>query len=228
LLQMNGLARRALRACLFWVLGLAALVFIPAWTLDYWQAWLFITVFACASVTITVDLAIQNPRLLESRLRVGPQAEKEPAQKIITLIVFFGFFSMLVFAGLDHRVGWSSVPASVSVMGDALIVLGSLLFFVVLRENPFSTATIRIVESQTIISTGPYARVRHPMYTGMLVFLAGIPLALGSWWGLFAVLAMLPAFIWRLLDEERLLRQRLPGYTGYQREVKYRLLPYIW
>jgi protein-S-isoprenylcysteine O-methyltransferase Ste14 len=225
---MNGLTRRTLRSCFCGVLGLAALVFIPACTLDYWQAWLFIAVFACAWAAITVDLAIHDPRLLENRLNVGPQAEKEPAQKTIMLLVFFGFISMLVFAGLDHRMGWSSVPASVSVIGDTLVVVGFLVIFVVLRENPFSASTILIVEKQMVISTGPYARVRHPMYAGMLVGLAGIPLGLGSWWGLFALLILLPAFIWRLLDEERLLRQRLPGYTGYQREVKYRLVPYIW
>jgi len=185
-------------------------------------------VFACAAAVIVVYLAIHSPQLLESRLNVGPKAEKEPAQKIILLLLNFTFISMLVFAGLDHRMRWSSVPVSVSIMGDVLIGVGYLLIFVVLRENPFSASTIRIVEGQTVISTGPYSCVRHPMYAGMLVMLAGIPLALDSWWGLLASLAMLAVFIWRILDEERLLRQDLPGYTGYQRKVKYRLIPYIW
>jgi len=135
---------------------------------------------------------------------------------------------MLVFPVLDHRFGWSSVPASVSVLGDALIALAFLFIFFVFKENSYGASTIQIAEGQTVVSTGPYALVRHPMYAGALVMLIGTPLALGSWWGLFAVLLILPVLIWRLLDEERFLRQNLAGYAEYQTKVKYRLLPFIW
>jgi protein-S-isoprenylcysteine O-methyltransferase Ste14 len=120
------------------------------------------------------------------------------------------------------------VPASVSVLGDALIALAFLFIFFVFKENSYGASTIQIAEGQTVISTGPYALVRHPMYAGALVMLIGTPLALGSWWGLFAVLLILPVLIWRLLDEERFLRQNLAGYAEYQTKVKYRLLPFIW
>jgi len=139
-----------------------------------------------------------------------------------------GFIAMLVFPVLDHRFGWSSVPASVSVLGDALIALAFLFIFFVFKENSYGASTIQIAEGQTVVSTGPYALVRHPMYAGALVMLIGTPLALGSWWGLFAVLLILPVLIWRLLDEERFLRQNLAGYAEYQTKVKYRLLPFIW
>jgi protein-S-isoprenylcysteine O-methyltransferase Ste14 len=135
---------------------------------------------------------------------------------------------MLVFPVLDHRFGWSSVPASVSVLGDALIALAFLFIFFVFKENSYGASTIQIAEGQTVVSTGPYALVRHPMYAGALIMLIGTPLALGSWWGLFAVLLILPVLIWRLLDEERFLRQNLAGYAEYQTKVKYRLLPFIW
>jgi len=135
---------------------------------------------------------------------------------------------MLVFPVLDHRFGWSSVPASVSVLGDALIALAFLFIFFVFKENSYGASTIQIAEGQTVISTGPYALVRHPMYAGALVMLIGTPIALGSWWGLFAVLLILPVLIWRLLDEERFLRQNLAGYAEYQTKVRYRLLPCIW
>jgi protein-S-isoprenylcysteine O-methyltransferase Ste14 len=217
-----------LRSSLFGIVALAALLFIPAGTFDYWQAWLFMAVFVCTSGATTVYLAICDPKLLERRMNVGPRAEKEPAQKIIMVLAMLGFIAMLVFPALDHRFGWSSVSASVSLLGDALIALGFLFIFFVFRENSYGASTIQIAEGQTVISTGPYALVRHPMYAGALVMSVGIPLALGSWWGLFVLLLLLPVLIWRLLDEERFLRQNLPGYTDYQTKVKYRLLPFIW
>jgi protein-S-isoprenylcysteine O-methyltransferase Ste14 len=210
------------------MLALAAFVFIPAWTFDYWQAWVFMAVFACVSAAIVVYLAIHNPQLLESRINMGPQAEKEPSQKVIMLLLFFEVISMVVFAGIDYRMKWSPVPESVSVMGDALMVAGLLLIFVVLRANPYSASTIRVVEHQAVISTGPYARVRHPMYAGKFVMFAGVPIALCSWWGLFAIPVIVITFIFRLFYEERLLAQKLSGYTEYQAKVKYRLIPFIW
>jgi protein-S-isoprenylcysteine O-methyltransferase Ste14 len=225
---MNDVTRRALRSSLFGIPALAALLFIPAWTLAYWQAWLFMAVFVCASGALTVYLAIHDPKLLERRMNVGPRAEKEPTQKIIMVLATLGFIAMLVFPALDYRFGWSPVPASVSVLGDALIALGFLFTFFVFKENSYGASTIQIAEGQTVISTGPYAFVRHPMYAAALVMLLGIPLALGSWWGLFALLLVLPVLIWRLLDEERFLRQNLPGYPEYQAKVKYRLLPFVW
>jgi protein-S-isoprenylcysteine O-methyltransferase Ste14 len=225
---MNDVTRRALRSSLFGIPALAALLFIPAWTLAYWQAWLFMAVFVCASGALTVYLAIHDPKLLERRMNVGPRAEKEPAQKIIMVLATLGFIAMLVFPALDYRFGWSPVPASVSVLGDALIALGFLFTFFVFKENSYGASTIQIAEGQTVISTGPYAFVRHPMYAAALVMLLGIPLALGSWWGLFALLLVLPVLIWRLLDEERFLRQNLPGYPEYQAKVRYRLLPFVW
>jgi protein-S-isoprenylcysteine O-methyltransferase Ste14 len=225
---MSDVTRRALRSSLVGIVALAALVFIPAGTLDYWQAWLFIAVFVFASGATTVYLAMRDPKLLERRMKVGPRAEKEPAQKIIMVFAMLGFIAMLVFPALDHRFGWSSVPASVSLLGDTLIALGFLFIFFVFRENSYGASTIQIAEGQTVISTGPYALVRHPMYAGALVMLVGIPLALGSWCGLLVLLLLLPVLIWRLLDEERFLRQNLPGYQEYQMKVKYRLLPFIW
>jgi protein-S-isoprenylcysteine O-methyltransferase Ste14 len=185
-------------------------------------------VFVTTSGAITVDLAIRDPKLLERRMHVGPRAEKEPAQKIIVLLAMLGFIAMLVVSVLDHRFGWSSVPASVSVLADGLIALAFLFVFFVFRENSFSASTIQIAEGQTVISTGPYALVRHPMYAGALVMLLALPVALGSWWGLLVVVLKLPVLIWRLLDEERFLRQNLAGYAQYQTKVRYRLLPLIW
>jgi hypothetical protein len=163
---MNDVTRRALRSSLFGVLALAALLFVPAGTLDYWQAWLFMAVFVCTSGAITSYLAIHDPKLLERRMNVGPRAEKEPAQKIIMVLATLGFMAMLVFPVLDHRFGWSPVPAWVSILGDVLIALGFLFIFFVFRENSYGASTIQVTEGQTVIATGPYAFVRHPMYAG--------------------------------------------------------------
>jgi protein-S-isoprenylcysteine O-methyltransferase Ste14 len=225
---MNDVTRRALRSSLFGILALAALLFIPAGTFNYWQAWLFMAVFVCTSDAITVYLAIHDPKLLERRMKVGPRAESEPAQKIIMLFAMLGFIAMLVVPALDHRFGWSSVPASVSVLADVLIALAFLFIFFVFRENSYGASTIQIAEGQTVISTGPYALVRHPMYAGAFVMLVAVPLALGSWWGLLIVLVKLPVLIWRLLDEERFLRHKLAGYADYQTKVTYRILPFVW
>ncbi len=207
---------------------MAALLFIPAGTLAYWQAWAFMAVFVGASAAITAYLAIKDPALLERRMRAGPMAEKEPTQKIIMLLAMTGFVALFVFPAVDYRFGWSSVPPHVSLAGDALIAFGFLLVFLVLRVNTYGASTIQIADGQTVISTGPYAIVRHPMYAGALPLLIGTPIALGSWWGLLIVILIVPALIWRLLDEERFLAENLPGYREYMSKVRFRLVPGIF
>ncbi|MFJ2986235.1 methyltransferase family protein [Collimonas sp. NPDC087041] len=225
---MNSLNSRALRSSLLGTIALAALLFIPAGTFDYWQGWLFMLVFVGASASITAYLAIHDPKLLERRMNAGPRAEKEPTQKIVIFIALTGFVAMLVFPALDHRFGWSPVPAYISLAGDAFIIVSFLAFFVVLKANTYAASTIQIAEGQQVISTGPYALVRHPMYAGALPLLAGIPLALGAWWGLLMLVFVMPVLVWRLLDEEKFLRKNLAGYADYCEKVPYRLLPFIW
>jgi protein-S-isoprenylcysteine O-methyltransferase Ste14 len=128
----------------------------------------------------------------------------------------------------DRRFGWSSVPLSVIVLGDLLVAVGFYLIFIVYRENTFTSATIEVAEDQHVVSTGPYAVVRHPMYASALLYLFGTPLGLGSYWGLVPFAGILPFLIWRLFDEERFLIQNLPGYAEYRKNVRYRLIPRIW
>jgi protein-S-isoprenylcysteine O-methyltransferase Ste14 len=209
-------------------MAMAALLFVPAGTLDYWQAWAFMAVFVGASTAITVYLAINDPKLLERRMNAGPTAEKETTQKIIMLVAMLGFIALLVVPAFDHRFEWSAVPAYIALSGDALIAFGFLFVFFVLKANTYGASTIQIAEGQQVISTGPYALVRHPMYAGAMPLVVGVPLALGSWWGLSVLFLFVPALIWRLLDEERFLAKHLAGYAQYQDKVKYRLLPLIW
>jgi len=225
---MNSLNGRALRSSVLGTIALAALLFVPAGTLHYWQAWVFMAIFIGATTGITVYLAIRDPALLERRMKAGPAAEGETTQKIIMGIAMTGFLAAIVVPALDHRFGWSAVPVGLALFGDALIALGFLFVFFVLRTNTYGASTIQIAEGQTVISTGPYAMVRHPMYAGAVALLAGVPLALGSWWGLLPLMVLLPALIWRLLDEERFLIGNLPGYAEYRKQVRQRLLPFIW
>jgi protein-S-isoprenylcysteine O-methyltransferase Ste14 len=225
---MTRVNKRALRGLLVLILAMAALLFIPAGTLDYWQAWTFLGVYSTASLAITLYLMKSDPKLLERRMRGGPAAEKEPTQKVIMLLASVGFIGLLIVPALDRRFGWSHMLPAVALVGDGLLALGWLAIFFVFKENSFTSATIELAPDQKVISTGPYALVRHPMYAGGLVMLAGIPIALGSWWGLLVLIATMPALVWRLLDEERFLARNLPGYVEYQKEVRYRLIPHVW
>jgi len=143
-------------------------------------------------------------------------------------ITSLAFVGLLVLPAIDHRLRLPELSPGAALAGNVLVLLGWLGIFFVFRENSFSSATIELASDQRVISTGPYAWMRHPMYAAALVMLLGIPIALGSSWGVLIVVAMLPVLIWRLLDEERFLVRNLPGYAEYQRRVRYRLLPPIW
>jgi protein-S-isoprenylcysteine O-methyltransferase Ste14 len=225
---MTSLNRKAFAGLLCLFVAMAALVFVPAGTLDYWQAWTFLALYFASSVAITLYLMVKDPALMERRMRGGPTAEKEPAQRIIMVLASLGFIGLLVVPALDHRFAWSHMSACMALAGDVLLGLGWLAIFFVFKENSFSSATIELAPDQRVVSTGPFAIVRHPMYAGALVMLLGIPIALGSWWGVLVIVAMLPALIWRLIDEERFLARNLPGYVEYQGKTRYRLIPLIW
>ena len=208
------------------VMGL--LLFVPAGTLRYWQAWVYLAIFTGASGLTTRDLASRDPALLERRMRGGPMAEKRAAQRIIMLCASSGLIALLAVSAFDRRFGWSTVPLGGVVAGHALVAIGFYLIFRVYRENTFTSATIDVSEDQRVISTGPYAIVRHPVYASASLYLFGTPLALGSYWAFVPIVAMMPFLIWRLLDEERFLGRKLPGYTKYRKRVQYRLVPFVW
>jgi protein-S-isoprenylcysteine O-methyltransferase Ste14 len=225
---MSTLHGKAFAGLLFLFFVMASLLFISAGTLDYWQAWTFLAVYFGCSVAISLYLMKADPELLERRMRGGPTAEKEAAQKVIMCFVSLGFIGLLVLPALDHRFAWSQMSPCAALAGDVLVAIGWLAIFFVFKENTFTSATIELAPDQKVISTGPYALVRHPMYSGALVMLAGMPIALGSWWGLLVMVAVMPALIWRLFDEEKFLARNLPGYIEYQNRVRYRLLPRLW
>jgi protein-S-isoprenylcysteine O-methyltransferase Ste14 len=225
---MSELDKKALAGLLQLLIALAVMIFLPAWTLDYWQGWIFLAVFSASVLAITVYLMRNDPKLLERRVYAGPGAEQENSQNIIQSLAALAFVATFVVSVLDHRFAWSTVPPYVSAVGDILVVLGLYFVFLVFKENTFASGTIEVGADQRVVTTGPYALVRHPMYIGALVMLVGVPLALGSLWGLLAIIPMTLVLVWRILDEEKFLAKNLAGYSEYESKVKYRLLPLIW
>jgi protein-S-isoprenylcysteine O-methyltransferase Ste14 len=210
------------------ILVMAGMIFAAAGTLDYWQAWVFLACYFAASVAISLWLIRHDPALLERRMRGGPLAEGEQSQKIIMTVVSLGFIALLVVPGLDRRYGWSEAPLVAAFFGNLLLVIGWLGIFWVFRTNTYAAATIQVTSDQQLVSTGPYAIVRHPMYAAAFLMLLGIPISLGSWWGALVIVIWIPALGWRLLDEERLLVRDLAGYGEYRQTVPWRLIPFLW
>ena len=224
----TNLAGRAWLSLVILAAIMGLLIFGFAGTVHYWQAWIYLALFFGMSTMITLDLLRRDPALLERRMKGGPTAEQRPQQRLIMLVASLGFVGLHVIPALDIRFKWSAVPPAVVAIGDMLFVVGFGFIARVYRENTYTSATIEVAEGQRVIDTGPYAVVRHPMYASAMVYLIGIPLALGSYWGFLALALMLPVLIWRLVDEERLLARELAGYTDYQRRVRYRLVPFLW
>ena len=207
---------------------LLACLFIPAGTLSYWQAWVFLAVFAVSSQALGIYFLAHDRKLIERRMKIGPVAEQRPVQKIISALFMLGFVGFLVLPAFDHRFGWSPVAPVLSILANAIIVLSFVLFFLVMQSNSYAASTIQVEEGQPVVSTGPYAYVRHPMYSGALLLLAAMPLALGSWLSVLLLVPFFPVLAWRILDEEDFLRKNLPGYAEYMRRVQYRLVPQVW
>jgi protein-S-isoprenylcysteine O-methyltransferase Ste14 len=206
---------------------IALAIFLAAGTIDYWQAWVYLAVGAVTGVPLVV-LITRDPLLLENRTSGGPTAEQRPIQKIIVVCAGLPAIAAFIVPGLDHRFGWSSVPPGLSLVGDLLILLSMWLVYRVFRENSFGSATVEIRQDQTVISTGPYAIVRHPMYASAAVYFVGLPLALGSYWGLIASILTTLGLVWRLSDEEAFLAHNLPGYTEYCAKVRWHLIPGVF
>lgn len=205
------------------ILGL--MLFLPAGTFDYWEAWIYLGVILGPMFFIVLYFLRKDPALLERRIRMR---EKEEKQKIIITIADLFFFIGFLIPGLDHRYHWSEVPESLVIVSDAFIFLGYMAFFWVLRENSYASRIIEVEKGQRVVTTGPYAIVRHPMYLAVLVILLFTPLALGSFWALIFFLPLPPLIIFRLLNEEEVLSRELPGYREYCQRTPYRLFPFIW
>ncbi len=224
----NRLVIRVLRAHLLMFVIIAALLFGPAGSINYWQGWVFLFLFVSLSLTVSLYLVYKDPELLERRLNIGPLAEQQNGQRLAMFCILVGSLGLVFLGCIDHLKNWSSMPTPLVLFGDFLVAAGWLIFFEVFAENSFASATVELAEDQKVVSTGLYGHVRHPMYAGAFIMLSGVPLALGTWWALIISALMMAALVWRLLAEEQFLSTHLPGYCDYRDQVPYRLFPRIW
>ncbi len=208
--------------------AMGAALFLPAWTLRWWQAWLLLIVFCGASLAITLRLLAHDPELLERRVRGGPAAEKQRRQQAIQAVAGLAFLATCVVPALDRRFGWTHAPSALALAGDAIVALGFWIVWRVFEANTYTSATIEIAREQRVITTGPYALVRHPMYSGGVLVVLGMPFALGSFVGLAPVVVLVAGIVARLLEEERFLAEHLPGYEAYRTTTRWRLVPRVW
>jgi protein-S-isoprenylcysteine O-methyltransferase Ste14 len=202
-------------------------LFLSAGTLAYWQAWTYLAVTLLASVPY-VRLMLRDPVLREGRTKLGPLAEKRPIQKIIVALSAVPGIALFIVPGLDYRFHWSSMSFGLTLAGDVLIFLSMWMVYRVVKENSFGSATIEVSEKQKVISTGPYAIVRNPMYASALVYFIGMSLALGSYWTLLPAALTALGLVWRLFDEEKFLAANLSGYKEYCSKVRWHLVPRIF
>ncbi len=227
-MDSSGNAKATLTAILRLVFGIpiiGALFFLPAGTLDYWQAWAWLaTLFIPMGISLVYLLKI-DPKLLERRTRTN---ETRPEQRRIIMASVVYLLIIFILPGFDVRNGWSNVPAWLCLAADGIVLASYILYVLVLRANTYASRVIEVEQGQQVISSGPYAFVRHPMYLSMILMMTASPLALGSYW------AMLPSVLFILLlaarakNEEELLQKELQGYNEYMQKTRYRLFPGVW
>ncbi len=204
------------------VMGL--ILFLPAGSLKYWQGWIWWLVISAITLFITAFFIKKDPGLLSRRMKVK---EKEPQPFIIRSLSLLSMSAYLI-PGFDYRFHWSAVPVGVVIAANAIVLIGYIFIFFVFKENSYASTVIQVEEEQEIISTGPYAIVRHPMYMGLLLMNLFTPLALGSYWALIFASLFIPTIIFRIRKEEEVLLRCLPGYADYCLKARYRLIPSIW
>jgi len=202
-----------------------SLLFLPAGSFGFWQGWVYFTITLAFILSTLGYLYRNDPQLIERRLRRDETVrEQKLIMKLIAAIMLIAF----LLPGFDHRFGWSHLPLWLTILSQAFVLGGYLMIFWTLKSNSFAASTIRVEAGQRVISTGPYRLVRHPMYLGVDVWLLSTPVALGSYFALPVFALLIPLIVVRLLNEEKVLRQELPGYSDYCLHTRYRLVPYLW
>ncbi|NJD51881.1 MAG: isoprenylcysteine carboxylmethyltransferase family protein [Candidatus Methanoperedens sp.] len=223
--EIPGLKKQVILRFIMVLIFIGLMLFLPAGTLYYWQAWIYCGILFIPMFFMLSYLLKKDPELLERRMRMREKEEKQKSIQIFTTIFFFIGF---IIPGLDYRYHWSNVPVILVIAANAIVLSGYIFVFFVFRENSYASRIIEVEKGQKVITTGPYALVRHPMYLGVLLMFLFTPLALGSYWALFFFLPLLPLIVLRILNEEEVLLRELPGYEEYCMKTKYRLIPFIW
>jgi len=223
--DLKALKKLALSRYLMLFPVLGACFFLPAWSLKYWEGWLYILVIAAPVAIFGLYLFKNDPKLFERRMRTR---EKRKEQKLVLKLSVLCFPFVFALPGFDKRFGWSKVPLLVELISFGLVLLGYFMVTSVFRANSYASRVIEVEKGQKVISTGPYAIVRHPMYASSIVLYLFTPLALGSYWALIPAVLFLLVYIPRILGEETELNEKLEGYRDYARKVRFRLIPGVW
>ena len=226
----QGIDIKALKKIVFVRFFLALIVlglvfFLSAGTIRYWQAWAYLIAVFIPMMIFGIYMFKHNPKFLERRMRTRETRKK---QKLIQTVGLLPFLLTFVMPGIDIRFRWSGAPVYAAIIGLALILLGYLMTLYVFLTNSFASRVVEVEKEQRVITTGPYAFVRHPMYVAVIIFYGMTPLALGSYWALIFSLMIIPILIVRIKDEEKELEENLAGYGDYMHKVRYRLIPGVW
>lgn len=222
---MQKLTKKILFVFPLGMISMAAALFLPAGSFDFWHAWVVMAILFIPCIFVVLYFMKHDPKLLERRMQFK---EKEIEQKKIIRYSLVLFIIGFLVPGFDFRFGWSAVPTSLVIISDVIIFLGYALVFFVFRKNSYTSRIIEVSKEQKVISTGPYAVVRHPMYVGVLFMYLALPIALGSYYALIFFVPIIPLLIFRILNEEKVLTRGLHGYAEYTKKVKYRLIPGVW
>lgn len=216
---------KTLVAFLCGLLITGAVLFIPAGTLDYPGAWLFMALLFTPILIVGMVLMIKNPELLRKRLEMK---EREREQKSVVALTGLLLVASFIVAGLDFRFGWSHVSNAIVIIASVVLFIGYALYAEVLRENVYLSRVVEVQEGQRVIDTGLYGIVRHPMYFAVTLLYLSIPLVLSSWWALIVISPCMVLLALRIKNEEQVLHKGLLGYTDYTKRVRYRMIPWVW
>ncbi|QMW00571.1 methyltransferase family protein [Spirosoma foliorum] len=225
---MDQLTNKAVKGVVGLTVSLGLLIFLPAWTIHYWQGWAYLIAFCLPTLLITLYLAKYDQELLARRVDAGPSAETEKSQQYIQAITGLLALALVIVSVIDWYQEWSRVSSLFSIIADGLILVGFYIVFRVFQENSYTIATIKVDTNQSVTTTGPYAIVRHPMYSGAFLIFIATPPALGSYWALLISILLTIGLGFRAVDEERFLVRNLQGYSNYCQTTKYRLIPFVW
>lgn len=224
-IDTGKIRKKILSVAIMSFLVLCLVFFLPARTLKYWEAWVYMgIIFSCVTGVVFYFLK-HDPELLERRIKTK---EKVKEQKLIIRVGWLLFLPTFLIPGFDRYYGWSEVPTALIIISDILVLTGYLIIIAVFRENSYTSRVVDVESGQKVISTGPYSIVRHPMYSGSLLMYVFTPLALGSYWALIGFVLIFVLIIFRIFSEEKFLAENLPGYKEYLQKTRYRLIPGIW